>query len=64
MMGSKAATSVEVFRYAIDTLQSASLKEAGTKSSNSLEEETTLIGLTFGGYLRSKIKCMKCGGKS
>ncbi|GKD79474.1 ubiquitin carboxyl-terminal hydrolase 16, partial [Tanacetum coccineum] len=28
------------------------------------EEETTLIGLAFGGYLRSKIKCMKCGGKS
>lgn len=36
-------------------MQSASLKEAGTKSSNSLEEETTLIGLTFGGYLRSKV---------
>ncbi|XP_023748529.1 ubiquitin carboxyl-terminal hydrolase 17 [Lactuca sativa] len=54
----------EFLRYAIDTLQSACLKEAGIKSSNSLEEETTLIGLTFGGYLRSKIKCMKCGGKS
>ncbi|CAI9296555.1 unnamed protein product [Lactuca saligna] len=46
----------EFLRYAIDTLQSASLKEAGKKSSNSLE--TTLIGLTFGGYLRSK--CMTC----
>ncbi|KAI3508869.1 hypothetical protein L1887_23889 [Cichorium endivia] len=54
----------EFLRYAIDTLQSVCLKEAGTNSSNSLEEETTLIGLTFGGYLRSKIKCMKCGGKS
>ncbi|KAK3038334.1 hypothetical protein RJ639_031430 [Escallonia herrerae] len=51
-------------RYAIDTMQSACLKEAGAKASGSLEEETTLVGLTFGGYLRSKIKCMKCGGKS
>ncbi|KAK3030734.1 hypothetical protein RJ639_036538 [Escallonia herrerae] len=54
----------EYLRYAIDTMQSACLKEAGAKASGSLEEETTLIGLTFGGYLRSKIKCMKCGGKS
>ncbi|KAJ9545362.1 hypothetical protein OSB04_025069 [Centaurea solstitialis] len=54
----------EFLRYAIDTLQSVCLKEAGTNASNPLEEETTLIGLTFGGYLRSKIKCMKCGGKS
>ncbi|KAD4586149.1 hypothetical protein E3N88_23750 [Mikania micrantha] len=54
----------EFLRYAIDTLQSVCLKEAGRKVPNSLEEETTLIGLTFGGYLRSKIKCMKCGGKS
>ncbi|XP_057504573.1 ubiquitin carboxyl-terminal hydrolase 16-like [Actinidia eriantha] len=54
----------EFLRYAIDTMQSACLKEAGVNASTSLEEETTLIGLTFGGYLRSKIKCMKCGGKS
>ncbi|KAK9069517.1 hypothetical protein SSX86_011421 [Deinandra increscens subsp. villosa] len=54
----------EFLRYAVDTLQSVCLKEAGTKATNSVEEETTLIGLTFGGYLRSKIKCMKCGGKS
>ncbi|KAM0031709.1 putative ubiquitinyl hydrolase 1 [Helianthus debilis subsp. tardiflorus] len=54
----------EFLRYAIDTLQSVCLKAAGTNTANSLEEETTLIGLTFGGYLRSKIKCMKCGGKS
>ncbi|KAI3784183.1 hypothetical protein L1987_43277 [Smallanthus sonchifolius] len=54
----------EFLRYAIDTLQSVCLKEAGTSATNSLEEETTLTGLTFGGYLRSKIKCMKCGGKS
>ncbi|XP_058221282.1 ubiquitin carboxyl-terminal hydrolase 17 isoform X1 [Rhododendron vialii] len=54
----------EFLRYAIDTMQSVCLKEAGVHASGSLEEETTLIGLTFGGYLRSKIKCMKCGGKS
>ncbi|KAL1817635.1 hypothetical protein ACET3Z_020209 [Daucus carota] len=54
----------EFLRCAIDTMQSSCLKEATSKSSGSLNEETTLIGLTFGGYLRSKIKCMKCGGKS
>ncbi|XP_057469873.1 ubiquitin carboxyl-terminal hydrolase 17-like [Actinidia eriantha] len=54
----------EFLRYAIDTMQSVCLKEAGVNASGSLEEETTLIGLTFGGYLRSKIKCLKCGGKS
>ncbi|KAJ9673990.1 hypothetical protein PVL29_023506 [Vitis rotundifolia] len=54
----------EFLRYAIDAMQSVCLKEAGVNASGSLEEETSLIGLTFGGYLRSKIKCMKCHGKS
>ncbi|XP_012067985.1 ubiquitin carboxyl-terminal hydrolase 17 isoform X2 [Jatropha curcas] len=54
----------EFLRYAIDTMQSVCLKEAGVNVLGSLEEETTLIGLTFGGYLRSKIKCMKCHYKS
>lgn len=54
----------EFLRCAIDTMQSVCLKEAGVNATGSLEEETTLIGLTFGGYLRSKIKCMKCQGKS
>ncbi|XP_030941057.1 uncharacterized protein LOC115965898 isoform X2 [Quercus lobata] len=40
--------------YAIDTMQSVCLKEAGVKALGSLEEETTLMGLTFGGYLRLK----------
>ncbi|KAL3514261.1 hypothetical protein ACH5RR_026978 [Cinchona calisaya] len=53
----------EFLRYAIDTMQSGCLKEAGISASGSLEE-TTLFGLTFGGYLRSKIECMRCGGKS
>ncbi|KAM7256836.1 hypothetical protein ACFE04_012577 [Oxalis oulophora] len=54
----------EFLRYAIDAMQSVCLSQAGVKASGSLEEETTLMGLTFGGYLRSKIKCMKCQGKS
>lgn len=54
----------EFLRHAIDTMQSVCLMEAGINASGSLEEDTTLMGQTFGGYLRSKIKCMKCGGKS
>ncbi|KAG8632826.1 hypothetical protein MANES_18G059900v8 [Manihot esculenta] len=54
----------EFLRYAIDTMQSVCLKEAGVNAVGSFDEETTLIGLTFGGYLRSKIKCMKCHYKS
>ncbi|KAJ8773311.1 hypothetical protein K2173_028488 [Erythroxylum novogranatense] len=54
----------EFLRYAIDAMQSVCLKEAGVNASGSSEEETTLIGLTFGGYLRSKIKCLKCHFKS
>lgn len=54
----------EFLRHAIDTMQSVCLMEAGINASGSSEEDTTLMGQTFGGYLRSKIKCMKCGGKS
>ncbi|KAK4276877.1 hypothetical protein QN277_014978 [Acacia crassicarpa] len=54
----------EFLRCAIDTMQLVCLTEAGLDASGSSEEETTLMGLTFGGYLHSKIKCMKCGGKS
>ncbi|GAY41504.1 hypothetical protein CUMW_059960, partial [Citrus unshiu] len=54
----------EFLRYAIDTMQSVCIEEAGVNASGPLEDETTLIGLTFGGYLRSKIKCTKCHGKS
>ncbi|CAH2043345.1 unnamed protein product [Thlaspi arvense] len=49
----------EFLRCAVDTMQSVFLKESGPFS-----EETTLVGLTFGGYLHSKIKCMKCLHKS
>lgn len=37
-------------------MQSVCLAEPGVSASGSLEEETTLIGLTFGGYLRSKVR--------
>ncbi|CAJ2647394.1 ubiquitin carboxyl-terminal hydrolase 17-like isoform X1 [Trifolium pratense] len=52
----------EFLRGAVDIMQSICLKEAGVSSP--LTEETTLIGYTFGGYLRSKIKCLRCLGKS
>ncbi|XP_058097015.1 ubiquitin carboxyl-terminal hydrolase 17-like [Magnolia sinica] len=54
----------EFLRYAIDTMQSVCLKEAGVNATDPLAGETTLIQLIFGGYLRSKIRCMKCQGKS
>ncbi|CAN4122377.1 unnamed protein product [Withania somnifera] len=54
----------EFLRYVIDTMQSICLKEAGVTAPGSFEEETSLVGLMFGGYLRSKIECMRCGGKS
>ncbi|KAG5059203.1 hypothetical protein JHK87_000232 [Glycine soja] len=52
----------EFLRCAVDTMQSVCLKEVGVSSP--LAEETTLVGYTFGGYLRSKIKCLRCLGKS
>ncbi|KAK5824115.1 Ubiquitin carboxyl-terminal hydrolase 16 -like protein [Gossypium arboreum] len=54
----------EFLRYVIDVMQFDCLKKAGVRSSGCSEEETTLIGLTFGGFLRSKIMCVKCQGKS
>ncbi|XP_059624161.1 ubiquitin carboxyl-terminal hydrolase 17-like isoform X2 [Cornus florida] len=52
----------EFLRCVVDTMQLVCLEEAGVV--DPLAEESTLVGLTFGGYLRSKIKCMKCLGKS
>lgn len=51
----------EFLRYTVDAMQSICLEEAGV--TGPLAEDTTLVGLTFGGYLRSKIKCMKCSGR-
>lgn len=36
-------------------MQKIYLKDAGVSSPGSFEEETSLIGLTFGGYLRSRV---------
>ncbi|KAK7385384.1 hypothetical protein VNO78_31101 [Psophocarpus tetragonolobus] len=54
----------EFLRLAVETMQSVCRMDSGDSTSDSLKEETNLMGLTFGGYLQSKIKCMKCGGKS
>ncbi|THU52192.1 hypothetical protein C4D60_Mb10t01400 [Musa balbisiana] len=54
----------EFLRYAIDAMQSVCLREAGKKPDGPLAEETTLIQQTFGGYLRSKIRCSRCKSKS
>ncbi|KAL8549234.1 hypothetical protein ACS0TY_008182 [Phlomoides rotata] len=52
----------DFLRNVVDTMQSIWLEE--THTSGLLAENSTLLGLTFGGYLQSKIKCMKCLGKS
>ncbi|XP_023524046.1 ubiquitin carboxyl-terminal hydrolase 16-like [Cucurbita pepo subsp. pepo] len=54
----------EFLRHAIDTMQSLCCMESGVSPSGSWEEETTLVGLTFGGYLLSKIKCTRCQSRS
>ncbi|KAL3634025.1 ubiquitin-specific protease [Castilleja foliolosa] len=54
----------EFLRYAIEAMQLGCLKDAGVKTPSSSDEYSTLFGLTFGGYLQSKIQCMRCGGIS
>ncbi|KAI4389819.1 hypothetical protein MLD38_002001 [Melastoma candidum] len=54
----------EFLRCVIDRMQSDFLRACGKKVSGSKEEEMTLIGLTFGGYLRSKIRCLRCNRKT
>ncbi|CAM9002520.1 unnamed protein product [Rhodiola kirilowii] len=54
----------EFLRYVVDKMQSICFKEAISKVSGHVEEEATLISLAFGGYIQSKIRCMKCGNKS
>lgn len=46
---------IHICRHAIDKMQSACLMESGKKKFTSMDEETTLIGLTFSGYFRSKV---------
>ncbi|KAF3786887.1 Ubiquitin carboxyl-terminal hydrolase 17 [Nymphaea thermarum] len=54
----------EFLRYAIDAMQSENLAEVGGNVSASFIEEATLLQLTFGGYLLSYIKCLKCHFRS
>ncbi|KAI0495868.1 hypothetical protein KFK09_022175 [Dendrobium nobile] len=54
----------EFLRYAIDAMQYTCIKETGDVAENFLEDTSSLIQLTFGGYLRSEINCMKCKAKS
>ncbi|PIN26033.1 Ubiquitin carboxyl-terminal hydrolase [Handroanthus impetiginosus] len=54
----------EFLGYAIKAMQYACLKEAGVAVPSSLAERTTLLGLTFGGYLQSKIDCTRCESRS
>ncbi|KAL0890978.1 hypothetical protein Bca101_014961 [Brassica carinata] len=55
----------EFLRFVVDSMQSVCIKESKYDLPKTKKlEDTTLIGLTFGGYLRSKIKCMKCQEKS
>ncbi|XP_031392003.1 ubiquitin carboxyl-terminal hydrolase 18-like isoform X2 [Punica granatum] len=53
----------EFLRYTIDAMESICLMGSRIPP-GSLEEDTTLVGLTFGGYLRSKIRCTNCQSKS
>ncbi|KAH9315522.1 hypothetical protein KI387_024149 [Taxus chinensis] len=51
----------EFLRFAIDAMQSVCVSEAdGERAVDPKSQETTLIQQIFGGYLRSKIKCLKC----
>ncbi|OEL24021.1 Ubiquitin carboxyl-terminal hydrolase 17 [Dichanthelium oligosanthes] len=50
----------EFLRYAIDAMQSVCMKEARKGGALKSAEETTLVQMIFGGYLRSKIKCSRC----
>ena len=47
-------------RLVVETMQSVCLMESGDNMSDSLKEETNLMGLTFGGYLQSKVKLFFC----
>lgn len=47
-------------RYAIDAMQSVCLMEAGNSVTSPIIENTTLIQLSFGGYLKSKVPAWLC----
>eukprot|EP01018_Ginkgo_biloba_P000495 Gb_05817 [translate_table: standard] len=55
----------ELLRLSIDTMQSICLDEAGgEKVVDSAMQKTTFIQQMFGGYLQSKVQCMRCHKES
>ncbi|EPS64787.1 hypothetical protein M569_09988, partial [Genlisea aurea] len=52
----------DFLRNVVEKMQSVWLEEVGF--SGSFAEDSTLLGLSFGGYVQSKIKCLKCSGRS
>lgn len=44
-----------MYRHVVETMQSVCVMECGVDASDALKEQTNLVGLTFGGYLRSKV---------
>ncbi|KAG6555189.1 hypothetical protein Mapa_003228 [Marchantia paleacea] len=55
----------EFMRFAIDSMQSICLDEAGgEKFVDPRSQETTLIHHIFGGHLQSQVQCMRCQHES
>eukprot|EP00484_Ammonia_sp_Unknown_P020975 CAMPEP_0197031480 /NCGR_PEP_ID=MMETSP1384-20130603/10476_1 /TAXON_ID=29189 /ORGANISM="Ammonia sp." /LENGTH=986 /DNA_ID=CAMNT_0042461013 /DNA_START=30 /DNA_END=2990 /DNA_ORIENTATION=+ len=54
----------EFLRFLMEGLQNACLKQEGKKIKDMRIQETTVIHKMWGGYLRSQIKCCKCGYES
>ncbi|XP_069501732.1 ubiquitin carboxyl-terminal hydrolase 42 isoform X2 [Ambystoma mexicanum] len=52
----------EFIRYTIDAMQKACLD--GSSKLDRYTQATTLISQIFGGYLRSRVKCLNCNGVS
>lgn len=46
---------MNMYRHVVETMQSICVMECGAVASDALKEQTNLVGLTFGGYLRSKV---------
>eukprot|EP01083_Nonionella_stella_P098959 278348_1 len=54
----------EFLRFLMEGLQNSCLKQQDRKIKDMRIEETTFIHKLWGGYLRSQIKCCKCGYES
>ncbi|KAJ7213735.1 hypothetical protein O6H91_11G033200 [Diphasiastrum complanatum] len=55
----------EFMRFAIDSMQSICLDEAGgEKAVDTRSQETTLIHYIFGGHLQSQVRCLQCHHES